>query len=100
MRMNLSRWSDRMLYHAGRALLNRRDFLAHTGTGLSSIALASLCAAKGKTHFPAKAKRVLHVFCSGACSPLDTWYYKPELIKRDGQPLPGTDKLVTFQGEN
>src|SRR5206468_8723282 len=80
------------------------------------IALASLCAAEGSPvrpaidpksplaprspHFAAKAKRVLHIFCSGACSHLDTWDYKPELIKRHGQPMPGTDKLVTFQGEN
>lgn len=103
-----------ILSHAGRALLNRRDFLAHTGSGLSSIALASLCAADtpirppirpdaplaGRPpHFAAKAKRVLHIFCSGACSHLDTWDYKPELIKRHGQPMPG-NKLVTFQGEN
>src|SRR4029079_4851558 len=51
-------------------------------------------------HFPPKAKRVLHIFCSGACSHLDTWDYKPELLKRHGQPLPGTKRLVTFQGEN
>jgi hypothetical protein len=39
------------------------------------------------------------IFCSGACSQLDTWDYKPELKKRDGQPMPGFEKLVTFQGE-
>jgi hypothetical protein len=93
------------LSNAGRALLNRRDFFAHTASGLGGIALASLCAAEqpGRPrapHFEPKAKRVLHVFCSGACSHLDTWDYKPELEKRDGQPLPGMDKLVTFQGEN
>jgi hypothetical protein len=53
-----------------------------------------------KPHFPPKAKRVLHVFCTGAVSHLDTWDYKPELIKRHGKPMPGVDKLVTFQGEN
>src|SRR3954449_10397201 len=93
----------RPLSHAGRALLNRRDFFAHTASGLSGIALASLCAAdEGRRgpHFEPKAKRVLHVFCSGACSHLDTWDYKPELEKRHGQPMPGLDKLVTFQGEN
>ena len=40
------------------------------------------------------------IFCSGAVSHVDTFDYKPELVKRDGQPLPGADKLVTFQGEN
>ena len=95
-----------VLSPAGRALLDRRSLLAHTATGLSGIAFASLCAADAPTsaarppQFPAKAKRVLHVFCSGACSHLDSWDYKPELIKRDGQPLPGPAKVVTFQGEN
>lgn len=50
-------------------------------------------------HHPAAAKRVLVIFCSGACSHLDTFDYKPALIARHGQPLPGADKLVTFQGE-
>ena len=51
-----------------------------------------------KSHFDAKAKNVLVIFCSGACSHLDTFDYKPELIKRHGQPLPGADGLITFQG--
>ena len=49
-------------------------------------------------HFPARAKNVLLIFCSGACSHVDTFDYKPELIKRHGQPMPGSDKLITFQG--
>ena len=108
--------------NAGRWLLNRRDFLRFGGTGLSGIALLSMLAEQrllgaGKTpirppwspehpnaprapHFEAKAKNVLVIFCSGACSHLETWDYKPELIKRHGQPMPGQDKLITFQGEN
>src|SRR3954468_14053317 len=105
---------------AGRDLLNRRGFLAHSATGLGAIALASMLrgrVAEGSpaplrplvrpevplaprpAHFAPRAKRVLVIFCSGACSQLDTWDYKPELIKRHGQPLPGGEKLVTFQGE-
>jgi hypothetical protein len=101
-------------------MLNRRDFLASTGSGLGSIALLSLLARQGvlgagdaplrpqihpeapfaarPPHFPAKAKRVVMIFCSGACSHLDTWDYKPELIKRHGQPMPGAEELITFQG--
>ena len=45
----------------------------------------------------AKAKRVVVIFCAGAVSQLETWDYKPELIKWDGKPLPGGPKL-TFQG--
>ena len=51
-----------------------------------------------KAHLPAKAKNVLMIFCSGACSQIDTFDYKPELIKRHGEPMPGADKLITFQG--
>src|SRR5688500_5486090 len=102
---------------AGRDLLNRRGFLAHTATGLGSIALASLLRgqdllaaplrpqvrpeaplAARPPHFAPRAKRVLVIFCSGACSHLDTWDYKPELARRDGQPMPGAKGLITFQG--
>lgn len=95
----------------GRHLLNRRSFLGHLGTGLSGIALLSQLAEQASgaerssllprpPHFTPKARRVLHLFCSGGCSHLDTWDYKPELVKRDGQPLPGGKDLVTFQGAN
>jgi len=102
---------DAILSHACCRLLNRRDFLAHAGTGLGGIALASLLAEEARTaetagnplaprppHFAPKAKRVLLIFCSGAVSQIDTFDYKPELAKRNGQPMPGADKLVTFQG--
>ncbi|MBI3851570.1 MAG: DUF1501 domain-containing protein [Verrucomicrobia bacterium] len=111
------------LSHAGRRLLDRRTFLQFAGTGLGGIALATLLGEQGlmaaerdrspirpqvrpeaplaarPPHFPAKAKRVLLIFCSGACSHLDAWDHKPELIKMDGRPLPGNEKLITFQGE-
>jgi hypothetical protein len=91
------------LSHAGRRLLDRRGFLAHAGSGLAGVALTSLLAEQGLLAAePArapKAKRVLVIFCSGAVSHVDTWDYKPELVKRHGQPLPGADKLITFQGE-
>src|SRR5205823_6132284 len=50
-------------------------------------------------HTRARANRVLMVFCSGAVSHVDTFDYKPELVRRDGQPMPGAQGLVTFQGE-
>ncbi|QEL19520.1 DUF1501 domain-containing protein [Limnoglobus roseus] len=111
-----------MLSPTGRLMLDRRHFLAHAGSGLGGIALAALLAEQNllandarplrpevkpdapllprQPHFPAKAKRVLTIFCSGAVSHLDSFDYKPELVKRDGQPLPGGEKLVTFQGAN
>ena len=39
-------------------------------------------------HFPAKAKRVIHLFMAGAPSQLDLFDYKPELAKLEGKPLP------------
>lgn len=100
--------------------LFRRDFFSQTIGGLSGIALASLLSqerllaseksplrpsvdpsspfAPRQPHFPAKAKNVLVIFCSGACSQLDTFDNKPELIKHHGQPMPGAENLKTFQG--
>ena len=113
--------NDRTLSNAGRWMLNRRDFLRHGGTGLSGVALLSLLAdgkllgaeqqslpqwnpehplAPRAPHIAPKAKKVLVIFCSGALSHIDAWDYKPELIKRHDQPMPGSDKLITFQGEN
>jgi hypothetical protein len=51
-------------------------------------------------HFPAKAKRVLQIFCPGAASHLDLWEHKPALAKYHGKPLPGEENLVSFQGKN
>jgi hypothetical protein len=49
---------------------------------------------------PPKPKRVIQIFCPGGVSHLDTFDYKPELERRSGQPMPGGDKDVTFQGAN
>ena len=94
--------------------LNRRQFLGRISTGLSSIALLQLLRDQGLlartpeasssstrgTHFAPSAKKVLVIFCAGGCSHLDTFDYKPALAQYHGEPLPGTDKLITFQGEN
>ena len=99
--------------------INRRSFLGHAATGLSSMALLDLLQrdrllaaepirpdihpthphAARPPHFAPKAKQILVIFCSGAISQMDTWDYKPELAKRHGQPLPGADGLVTSQGQ-
>lgn len=108
------------LSHAGRQLLSRRHFLQWAGNGLGGIALTSLLAENGllaaetplrpaidpaqpyaprAPHFTPKAKRVLMIFCSGALSHVDTFDYKPELVKRHNTPMPGSSGLITFQGE-
>ena len=75
------------------------------GEGLAFIAFSALLGSGGKVvaappHFTPKAKRVLQIFCPGAVSHLDTFDYKPELQRRSGEPLPGAEKLMTFQGKN
>jgi Protein of unknown function (DUF1501) len=99
-------------------LLERRGFLQQTVTGMAGLGLLNLLqrdgigaesvsvqpaqwqAGAGQTHFPAKAKRVLQIFCPGAASHVDLWDYKPELVKRSGQPLPGEENFSSFQGKN
>jgi len=77
----------------------RRHFLRECGVGLGKMSLAALLtdafAAEGTNalaarapHFPAKAKRVIHLFMAGAPSHLDLFDYKPELAKLEGKPLP------------
>lgn len=113
----MNRNSHNWLSQAGRDLLSRRNFLAHAGSSLGAIAMTQLLSEQGlladearspvidpahpnaprRPHYAPRAKNVVVIFCAGACSQLETWDYKPELIKRDGQPLPG-GPAVTFQG--
>jgi uncharacterized protein (DUF1501 family) len=104
-----------LLLSAGRHLLDRRRFLTESASALGSISLAALLGREGLLagpapvldparpyaprlpHHPAKARNVLVIFCAGAVSQLETWDYKPELIRRDGTPLEG-GPAVTFQG--
>jgi len=109
----------------GRSLLNRRDFLRQSGMTLGGIALTQLLAQDGllasdaqtvsgkapirpnidpenpylprSPHFPSEAKQVLVIYCPGAVSHVDTFDYKPELIKFHGQKPPGMP-AVTFEG--
>jgi uncharacterized protein (DUF1501 family) len=69
--------------------------------GLGKIALGSLLAgsasakppaagpfAPRKSHFPGKAKAVIHLFMAGAPSQLDLFDRKPALVKFAGKPIP------------
>jgi len=90
----------------------RRRWLADTATGFAGVALAQLLCSerasaaepqpwrRGQPQFPPRARQVLQIFCPGAASHVDLWDYKPELEKRDGQPLPGEEQFVSFQGPN
>src|SRR5262249_60384042 len=84
----------------------RRHFFRECGVGVGKIALASLLteafagralAAPGsqvnplaprRPHFAPKAKRVIHLFMSGAPSHLDLFDYKPSLAPSAGKTIP------------
>ena len=80
--------------------INRRTFLSQAAYGLGGMALASLLnpkalASEGRwrgviqpSHFPIKAKRVIHLCMAGGPSHLETFDYKPKLKELHGQPFP------------
>src|SRR5712691_2246717 len=78
---------------------SRRQFLQQAGLGFGSVALASLLHQEGRcgpTHFPARARSVIWLFMTGGPSQVDTFDYKPELQRRDGQVLSGADPKTGF----
>ena len=84
----------------------RREFLRHWGGGLGWIALAELLGRKtgaaqapasGGLHHPARAKRVVQLFMSGAASQCDLFDYKPLLIERNGQEFDPGGRVELFQ---
>jgi hypothetical protein len=90
--------------------ISRREFLWRSGGGLGGIALASMLgrenafasdvspgALHGVLHYPAKAKRVVQLFMAGAASHIDLFDFKPELIKRHGQPADFGEHVEAFQ---
>ncbi len=82
--------------------VNRRHFFSQLSVGIGSLALGSLlipdlfnAGAKevtksvlGLPHFAPRAKRVIYLFQAGAPSQLETFDYKPLLMKRIGEDLP------------
>ena len=85
-------------------MTNRRQFLWNYGGGLGGIALAGLLSESGLLadapaglHHPAKAKRVIQLFMSGAASQCDTFDYKPKLIEKNGEKFDPGGKVELFQ---
>src|SRR5437868_7040200 len=86
-----------------RCLSTRREWLCRSGLGFGAMGLAGLMASEGllfaadgsvsplapkAPHFPAKAKRVIHLFMNGGPSQVDTFDPKPALAKYAGKALP------------
>ena len=95
---------------------DRRKFLWQLGGGLGGIALAHLLGTEGLLadtagattpdprpefqggiHHPARARRVVQMFMSGAASQCDTFDYKPLLIKKHGEAFDPGGKVELFQ---
>jgi hypothetical protein len=89
-------------------LVTRRQFLNRTGLGFGALSLTGLVGlgllpedaigvdpssysplAPKTPHFAPKAKRIIHIFASGAPSHIDTWDPKPTLAKFHDKSLPG-----------
>src|SRR3954447_8262798 len=90
--------------------MNRRELLWQAGGGLGGGALAYLLGLHGARaearpafaggtglYHPARAKRVVQLFMSGAASQADTFDYKPELVRRAGQAFDPGGKVELFQ---
>ena len=78
----------------------RRQFFSASGLSLGSLALNSLLGAESDSatavnplaarvsHYAARAKRVIFLFMVGGPSQLDLFESKPEVSRREGEPLP------------
>ena len=96
--------------------MNRRQLLQRAGMGFGMLALGGLLERQGllsqttfanaldltspfaarASHYPPKAKAVIWLLLNGGPSQVDTWDYKPELQRRDGQELKGADPNTGF----
>ena len=85
---------------------SRRSFLKHSGLGLGWLAAMDLFRKTSsaadplsvrRPHFPATAKRVIHLFMQGGPSHIDTFDPKPLLNRLDGQHPPASFGDEDFQ---
>ena len=86
---------------------SRRDWILNWTQGAAGIGLAMMLEREGilphataqesRLHHPAKAKRVVQFFMSGAASQCDTFDYKPRLIRDHGQAWDPGEKVELFQ---
>ena len=73
--------------------MTRRQWLAKSGGGFGMAALTGILSgadnplAAKAPHLPARAKSIIYLFMHGGVSHVDTFDPKPELLRRNGQPL-------------
>lgn len=85
--------------------ITRRHFLGKAALGIGSAALGSLLipdlfkskeeeiSGLGFPHFAPKAKRIIYLFQNGAPSQLESFDYKPLLVKMTGKELPASIRM-------
>jgi hypothetical protein len=80
--------------------LTRRHFFGQTANGLGAAALTSLLSRElganstlPQSHLPAKVKRVIWLFQSGAPSQIDLFDYKPRMADFHKQELPASIRM-------
>ena len=84
-------------------LLSRRELLSRTAAGFGALAFGSMLAPRSQAasgpHFAPRAKAVIQLFQHGGPSHVDLLDPKPELDKRNGQPMPDyfTDRVKLTQ---
>ena len=83
---------------------SRRELLWKAGGGIGGLALSNILSGASVSplapkagHFPAKAKRIISIFCYGGVSQMDTFDPKPMLKKRAGETIPGKT-IIPSQG--
>ena len=83
---------------------SRRELLWKAGGGIGGLALSDMLSgasasplAPKASHFPAKAKRIISIFCYGGVSQMDTFDPKPMLKKHAGETIPGKT-IIPSQG--
>ena len=91
---------------------SRRRLLFEVGGGIAGLALTDLLGRQQllasevkagvsplspkKPHFEPTARAVISVFMNGGCSHVDTFDFKPELAKQDGEAPPKSLNIETF----
>ncbi|MFP6875760.1 MAG: DUF1501 domain-containing protein, partial [Roseibacillus sp.] len=87
------------------SLLSRRGFFDWTSRGLGGAALSSLLIRDGlatqskESHYPPRAKRVIHICLCGGLSQVDSFDYKPKLKTMHGKSLVAEEKPDVFFGK-
>ena len=87
---------------------SRRHWMQTCGMGFGGLALANMLQDPAnaedsggamRTHFPGRAKHIIHVFLNGGVSQVDTFDPKPELTKYGGKSINETPHKETQNPE-